>query len=315
MSREPTDPPTVHDLHGPADLTEARSLIAAQQETIGAPVLDEAEQHRLDVAADGGVRAAGWSPVLARVGAQPVGYGAVLVGGGDPSVPGSGDLAPARDAVGLGQVLPALVDALAQRLPGAQVWMRHVDVAGGDLDGAVEAGARIDRQLAVLGRALDVSSDGHANRDAPDVPDGITIRASRRGEDDEGVVVVLAAAYEGTGDGGWTLERFLARQQLDFYDPADLLVAARNDGSLAGLHWLKRRDADTGEVYNLAVHPDAQGLRLGPALLTAGLDHLVAVGCREVILWVDRANERAVRLYETAGFATRWDDVALRLPA
>jgi hypothetical protein len=30
-----------------------------------------------------------------------------------------------------------------------------------------------------------------------------------------------------------------------------------------------------------------------------------------VLLWVDRANERAVRLYTSQGFTTRWDDVAL----
>jgi ribosomal protein S18 acetylase RimI-like enzyme len=29
-----------------------------------------------------------------------------------------------------------------------------------------------------------------------------------------------------------------------------------------------------------------------------------------VLLWVDRANERAVELYTSRGFTTRWDDVA-----
>jgi mycothiol synthase len=101
---------------------------------------------------------------------------------------------------------------------------------------------------------------------------------------------------------------------LPWFRAEDLLVAEAPDGRLLGLHWLKRREADVGEVYNLAVHPDGQGQRLGPLLLAAGLAHLRAVGCEDVLLWVDRANDRAVRLYEGEGFTTRWDDVALEHP-
>ncbi|MEX2504952.1 MAG: GNAT family N-acetyltransferase, partial [Egicoccus sp.] len=108
----------------------------------------------------------------------------------------------------------------------------------------------------------------------------------------------------------WTLTQLHERQAYAWYRPEDLLVAEGPDGRLGGLHWLKRRGGDEGEVYNLAIAPHAQGAGLGAALLTAGLHHLSDVGCTEVILWVDRANERAVRLYERNGFATRWDDVA-----
>ncbi len=89
------------------------------------------------------------------------------------------------------------------------------------------------------------------------------------------------------------------------------MIAEDADGRVLGLHWLKRRSASVGEVHNLAIHPDGQGRGLGPLLLRAGLDHLAATGCDEVVLWVDRANERAVRLYTSLGFVTRWDDVAL----
>jgi mycothiol synthase len=78
---------------------------------------------------------------------------------------------------------------------------------------------------------------------------------------------VLAAAYAGTAEQGWDLERFEERRRLPWFRPEDLLVAELDDSedgpALAGLHWLKRRDERTGEVYNLAVHPDAQGHRWG----------------------------------------------------
>ena len=76
------------------------------------------------------------------------------------------------------------------------------------------------------------------------------------------------------------------------------------------MHWTKRRGEGVGEVYNLAVAPDGQGHGLGRRLLDAGLRHLRGIGCGEVLLWVDLANEAAIRLYTTAGFTARWEDIA-----
>ncbi len=144
----------------------------------------------------------------------------------------------------------------------------------------------------------------------PDVPEGVVLDTFDEGDADA-VVDVLAAAYAGTPDGGWTRDDFDRKRSYDWFDPADLLVARAGGGAVLGVHWTKRRGDRTGEVYNLAVHPDAQGSRLGAVLLHAGLAHLRDVGCRDVMLWVDLANERAVRLYASQGFAVRWEDVAL----
>jgi mycothiol synthase len=57
-----------------------------------------------------------------------------------------------------------------------------------------------------------------------------------------------------------------------------------------------------GEVYVLGVAPAAQGMRLGPALLAAGLRYLASRGLAEVLLYVDGENVAALRLYERAGF-------------
>jgi mycothiol synthase len=212
-----------------------------------------------------------------------------------------------RDDVACTPVLGALLAGLEglgwQHLAGRlQVWVRHAQPA--DVVCATDEGYGVDRRLGVLGRWLDTPLP-----DRTEVA-GTTVRPYRPDSDDEGVVDVLAAAYAGTADGGWDLARFRERRGLPWFRPEDLLVAQDDDGWIAGVHWLKRRGAEVGEVYNLAIHPRAQGRGLGAVLLAAGLHQLAEVGCRDALLWVDLANERAVRLYISQGFTTRWEDVA-----
>jgi mycothiol synthase len=108
------------------------------------------------------------------------------------------------------------------------------------------------------------------------------------------------------------MERFASRAAAPWFRHEDLLVAHDDRGRIVGVHWTKRRSADVGEVYNLAVHPDARGKGVGAALLAAGFAHLAAAGMLDVLLWVDLANERALRLYVAHGFTLRWEDVLLR---
>lgn len=62
------------------------------------------------------------------------------------------------------------------------------------------------------------------------------------------------------------------------------------------------RTAD-GEVYALYVHPDHWSTGAG-RLLTAALTARAAdAGCPRLLLWVLKANDRARRFYERAGFA------------
>jgi mycothiol synthase len=302
----------VRELAGAEQLDEVLALVERAEAAAGVPLLDESEHERLRALSDHGRRPAAWGSVLLLRGGRALAYGGVAVTDGSRA---QGDLALDRSVRDVEVVtatgLSALNDLAAARgASEVQVWMR---AAGADeIAAGPRAGFDLERRLGVLGRDLP----------APDVPpaaaealarlpeSGSRVRSFRPGDDDVEVVAVLAAAYEGTGDGGWELAHLEERQRLPWFRAEDLLVAEDEDGHLAGLHWLKRRDARTGEVYNLAVHPRAQGRSVGPALLYAGLEHLNAVGCSEVILWVDRDNERAVRLYERYGFTTRWDDVA-----
>lgn len=101
--------------------------------------------------------------------------------------------------------------------------------------------------------------------------------------------------------GGLDAKGLASRIAEPWFDPADLLLA-RDATGLVGFHWMKRHDPSTAEVYVLGVHPRAQGRHYGRALLDAGLSHLYRTGIRQVLLYVDSDDPRAVRMYEQAGF-------------
>lgn len=302
----------IRHLAGSDHLDDVLALLEHAEAAAGVPLLDESEHERLRALADGDERPASWGSVLMFRDDRAMAYGGVAV---DEDGHAQGDLALDRaipdvevvTATGLSALHDLAADRDASQL---QVWMRAAGPA--EIAAGPRAGFTLERRLGVLGRDLPANDLPPAAGQALARLEagGTRVRSFHPGDDDVEVVAVLAAAYEGTDDGGWDLPSFEERQHLPWFRPEDLLVAEDADGHLAGLHWLKRRDARTGEVYNLAVHPRAQGGSVGPALLYAGLEHLASIGCAEVILWVDRDNERAVRLYERYGFTTRWDDVA-----
>jgi len=97
---------------------------------------------------------------------------------------------------------------------------------------------------------------------------------------------------------------------MDWYDPSGV-VAARIDGRLAGYCWTKLHPDGDGEVYLLAVDPDAQGLRLGESLAEAGYGWLRAQGAIQAMLWVDGTNEAAIALYRRIGLTPSHANVEL----
>lgn len=145
---------------------------------------------------------------------------------------------------------------------------------------------------------------------------GVVIRPFVPGHDDAAWLAVNARAFaDHPEQGGWTQRDLDGRVGAEWFDPAGFLLAER-DGTLLGYHWTKvHRDAvdeaglPLGEVYVLGVDPAAQGMRLGSALLDAGLRHLALRGIRTVLLYVDESNQTAVRLYRKAGFETFAVDV------
>jgi mycothiol synthase len=298
-------------LAGDDGVDDAIALLDAAEADLEVPLVDEAERERLHALAAGTTpRARHWHSLLARRGPTAVGYAGVLLPEA-PGLPATGDVAVARTRPPCGPVLSVLLaglEGLAWRHAAGdlEVWIRHA--APDDVTCATDEGYGVRRRLGVLGRDLDdLAPDAVSDAEVA----GLDVRPYRPDVDDAGVVAVLAAAYAGTDDGGWDLARLRERRGWSWFDPGDLLVVVDERGWIAGIHWLKRRTATSGEVYNLAIHPDAQGRGLGALLLAAGLAHLRERGCDEVLLWVDLANERAVRLYTSQGFSTRWEDVAL----
>jgi len=185
-----------------------------------------------------------------------------------------------------------------------RVWIRGVAPTQVEMFSSVGA---VARRLAVCVRAL----PRPVPAPKPDMP--VSVRPFREGHDDAAVVEVLARAYAGTADGGWDMQRLAARLAYPWFRADDLLVAEDGTGAVVGLHWLKQRDAHTGEVYNLAVHPEHGGRGVGALLLHAGLQHLRALGLTRVVLWVDMVNTPALALYRQAGFAVHTLDLELDL--
>lgn len=103
-----------------------------------------------------------------------------------------------------------------------------------------------------------------------------------------------------------TEEMFNRRQiQRLVRNPRAIVVVAERKGVVLG--WaggLLRRyhQHPSGRLYAVAVHPDAQGKRLGQKLTDYILHALTAHGARRIFLEVHAENQKAFHLYQKLGF-------------
>ncbi len=143
---------------------------------------------------------------------------------------------------------------------------------------ATQAGWQPVRTLLQLRRSLtDLQDIADVVLAEPRLPDGVRIRTFRPGVDDEAWLAVNARAFASHPEQGrWTRSDLDDRVAAPWFDPAGFLLAVAGT-QLLGYHWTKVH-TDTpepmGEVYVLGVDPAAQGLKLGKALLGAGLRYL-----------------------------------------
>lgn len=145
-----------------------------------------------------------------------------------------------------------------------------------------------------------------------ELPDGVRVRPFVVGVDEGAWLRVNAAAFASHAEQGrWTRADLEAREAEPWFDADGFLLAVRGD-ELLGFHWTKVHPDGAGEVYVIGVDPSAQGMRLGPALLTHGLEYLAGRGCAQVLLYVDESNTAAMRLYERYGFHRHDVDVQWR---
>lgn len=202
-------------------------------------------------------------------------------------------------------LLPACLLQLGSLKDGpSHVWMRGIAPGAWQ---SLTAYGTVTRRLAVCARTLPAISDWPVSRD------DVSVRSFVQGQDDAKVVGILTCAYANTPEGTWDAWQFAERLTYPWFRASDLLLVEDRSGSVLGLHWLKRRDAITGEVYNLAVDPAYGGRGLGALLLAKGLGHLTANGFTQVVLWVDAENVPANTLYTQAGFSVRAIDLQLAL--
>jgi mycothiol synthase len=133
-------------------------------------------------------------------------------------------------------------------------------------------------------------------------PEGTTVRAYRPADDEQLLRVNASAFASHPEQGAMDAANLAERMAEPWFDPEGLLVAEDRDGTMLGFHWTKQHSPDLGEVYVVAIAPEAQGRGLGRVLTLAGLHHLAGRGVAEVLLYVESDNDPAVALYSRLGF-------------
>ncbi len=300
--------PAVH--RGPLDgptAAQVRELAEAAAAADGVPPLSEQPLLQLMAGLD-------TVHLLARdADAHLVGYAQLDLEAPDVA---SGELVvdPGSRRTGIGRRLLEAMRTVA-RTTGTDGTSRSLVVwAHGDLPAAralaAAVGVGVVRELWKM--TLDL--DRHPVDPSPALPHGVSVRAFRRGEDEERWRWLNARAFAHHPEQGrLTREDLEARMAEPWFDPEGFLLAER-DGVLLGSVWTKVHPADgheepTGEIYVVGVDPGAQGLGLGGALTRLGLAHLAGRGLHRVLLYTDGDNDVAIRTYTRVGFERAGVDV------
>jgi mycothiol synthase len=212
-----------------------------------------------------------------------------------------------RDANIAVALLERAVEHVAGRGGGLVVlWVFGADER--DDEAASRAGFRRQRELLQMRVALPLA-------EATAWPPGVAVRPFVPGQDDAAWLTVNNRAFAGHPEQGGWVESTLARRVAEpWFDPKGFLLAFDAEG-LAGFCWTKIHpatdgDPDLGEIFVIGVDPSRKGMGLGRPLVVAGLSSLADRGVRTGMLFVDGANQAALRLYESLGFTTHRRDRA-----
>jgi ribosomal protein S18 acetylase RimI-like enzyme len=120
----------------------------------------------------------------------------------------------------------------------------------------------------------------------------------------------IGAVFDAAVREAWTYLGPLARKPMfspeewdklvtEHASPNVLLVANDELGNLVGFTAVHPRE---GEMFLLFVHPEHAGRGIGRELLEAAHEALRAAGCREAFLYTHEENERALAVYQAAGY-------------
>lgn len=141
----------------------------------------------------------------------------------------------------------------------------------------------------------------------PPVPAGLQLRTFRPGLDDEAWLTANREAFASLPDqASWTARSLRLRLTEPWFRPEGFFLLCDHRDRIAGFHWTKIHQIEPpdpiGEVYILGLIPEYRGRGLADFLLRTGIGYLQRQGINTVMLYVDGANPRAMRLYERFGF-------------
>lgn len=282
----------------PADAVAIGRLHDAAEAADGHPSLNENVWRDLDAGDQPG--SAG---VLAADGETAAGY--AHVARSDSFSPPHWEIGlvvhPDRRGTGLGaDLLDAAARYVASEGGGPTVlWV----LGAGEPSQAEVVNAGFPRQRELFQMRVPLPLDEEASW-----PPGTKVRPFVPGQDDDAWLVVNNRAFANHPEqGGWIRDTLRRRLAEPWFDPAGFLLAFDERG-LAGFCWTKihppgpdEPDA-LGEIFVIGVDPSRGGAGLGRALTVAGLASLAERGARVGMLYVDGANEPALRLYRSLGF-------------
>lgn len=206
-----------------------------------------------------------------------------------------------------------LVESILEATGEADPWFW----AHGDHPGAARLAESHDLRRAreLLQMRLPVAG---AELPEPEFPPDVVLRTFRPGTDDAEWLRVNNAAFSWHPEqGGQTAADLDAAVGTDDFDASGFFLAVPSDDPdrILGFHWTKVHPSSDplGEVFVLGVDPAVHSRGLGRALTLAGLHHLAGTGVREIELYTEGDNEKALGLYSSLGFHRHAIDVSYTL--
>jgi mycothiol synthase len=283
----------------PDEAALARHLAELSERRDGHPALGDAVWRDLESPAPGSAGFAAFAD------GEPVGYLRAMA---RPGTPIAFECAMTvhpdfRDGAAPGALLDqGIAHARAHHAAHVSVWIFGADIHSDAL--AAGRGLTAERELWQMRVPLPIGERAVW-------PAGVTVRPFCPGVDDGEWLDVNNRAFAADPDqGNWSHETLAGRLAEPWFDPEGFLIAD-DGGRIAGFCWTKVHPAAPphephalGEIYVIGVDPADRGRGLGRALVVGGLDSLRQRGIEVGMLFVDAANDSAVRLYRALGFVT-----------
>jgi mycothiol synthase len=131
------------------------------------------------------------------------------------------------------------------------------------------------------------------------------VRAFAAG-DESTLVQINAEAFGGHREAGaLDLDEVRRLATQPWFDPEGVFFYPR-EGEVGAFCWTKVHPNGEGEIYRIGVGARLRGQGVGKAIVEAGFEYLASMrGCRTGFLWVDSANDAAMRLYRSIGMTQR----------